>query len=135
MTLQHQKSRGDDAEEDEEQLRVFVISLCDGIGGAIVAVTARTCNVKGFIAEKEDNLRDSVLGKRPKFQGVAMVEDVDIKVLVKLVDEAKPDTVMLIMGPPCQPFSKLSTAPQGFHDPRSLHSHCSLQSATDWSSM
>ena len=102
----------------DEGLTVCLVSLCDGIGGGRVAVGAFTCQVSMFIVEKEAYLRDFVSGAFPGTRASDLVETLDVQAVLAFISEANADVTLLFIGPPCPPFSGLSSDPRGFDDAR-----------------
>ena len=127
------EAKDEDGDEEVEDYKVFVISLCDGMGGGLVAVTTKTARMRGHVVEKEEHLREFVCGKFPGATASTMVEAFDIEAVLAEVEKEDPDALMLIMGPPCQPFSLLATTPLGLDDPRcaALKSFVKIRDALD----
>ena len=96
----------------------YLVSLCDGLGAAMVAVSQKTSRLQGFLCEKKDHLRDFTAKKWPQFDSCARIEQVDVEDLAKRIAAVAPDIVLLVAGTPCQPLSGLATDPKGFEDER-----------------
>ena len=109
-------SQSRDVADDDPS--VYLISVCDGIGGAMLAVSQYTQRIAGCAVEKEPNLRQFVAQKWPQMHCTAMIEDVDVSALLRQVRHMKPDIVLMIGGVPCQSFSALADEPLGFPDER-----------------
>ena len=58
--------------EDEEDPKVFVLSLCDGIAAAYVAVSAWTTRICGWSCERMPHLRECVQGQWPMLSTSAL---------------------------------------------------------------
>ena len=115
----------DDPEWDPS---AYVISFCDGAGGAFVAVSHFTRKVKGHACEKEDHLREFVTRRWPQITASKLTADLKVQQLMDEIRKEMPDIVILIGGPPCQPFSELGNNPRGFEDERSAQAPtCSLR--------
>ena len=104
--------------EDPDEPLAYVISVCDGIGAALVAASRKTTRIRGHVCEEKPNLRRFTRDKWPLCTSSARIEDLTAADLFPLIMAADPDLVILIGGPPCQPYSGLATDPKGLSDPR-----------------
>ena len=93
--------------------------MCDGIGGARVALGRRTIAVKCHSVEKCRHLREFIVGMYPGTTAEEDACDMDLPSLLKPIQKESWDMILLVAGPPCQPFSGLSGRATGFEDPRS----------------
>ena len=98
--------------------RVYVLSVCDGIGGIFVAVSKYTSEIEGHACEKEQALREFVRKKWPKVGQSALIEELDVQAILEDIMKVRPDIVLMVGGVPCQPFSGLADDPRGMADPR-----------------
>ena len=103
---------------DSEDPLVYLVSVCDGIGGAMVALRQYTQRVSGVAVEKEQNLRQFVRETWPEMRSATWIEEVDVDELLQDIRQHYPDVVLLVGGVPCQPFSSLGDDPKGFLDER-----------------
>ena len=103
---------------DAEPPRLFVVSVCDGIGSGLVALDKYT-DVVGIACERNPHLRAFVAGKWPGVKTSALIEDLKGDELMQQASAHGAAVILLIGGPPCPPFSALSSAPKGFADERS----------------
>ena len=99
--------------------KLYVISVCDGIGGGLVAANEFVGEVNGLACEREDNLREFVAGKWPKIKSSKCIEDLKAENLKKDIEDSGATVLLLVGGPPCQSFTCLATGPKGFADERS----------------
>jgi len=104
---------------EEARHVVFVLSVCDGIGAAFVAMDHYVSDVVGHACELEDNLREFVQSKWPRVTGCKRIQELKVENLKAKILAAKATAVLLIGGPPCQPFSGLGSNPRGFEEERS----------------
>ena len=81
-----------------EKLKVFLVSICDGIGGATAAFGDRA-DVVTHIVECDDAIR-SFTQTRLRCTADRFVEEVDIPALVSRVNSATWDVLFLVGGPP-----------------------------------
>ena len=103
----------------EESPKLFIVSVCDGIGALFEAISHYTQVRDGWACEREAHLRELVRSKWPSLKASARLEDLKAADIEEAIDKAKADMVLLGGGPPCQPFSELATAPKGLADERS----------------
>ena len=96
----------------------FVASLCDGLGAIFDAVEFFTAKVGGLACERETNLRDLVRRRWPNLSHFGEVARLDMTTLAQRIGASGCSLVLLGAGPPCQPFSGLSSSPKGFEDER-----------------
>ena len=87
-------------------LPVFLVSPCDGIGGALLACRRRSANVQAHVVEAAPELRDLVQRHCPHvtFEEDALSMDADA--LVSRVEPADWELLFLIGAPP--PLDSLS---------------------------
>ena len=83
-----------------------------------MAASWKTTRIRGHVCEEKPNLRRFTSDKWPMCTSSARIEDLTAAVLFPLIMAADPDLVILIGGPPCQPYSGLATDPKGLSDPR-----------------
>ena len=96
--------------------RLFVVSVCDGIGSIFVALTSLGVGFSAIAAEKEAHLRALVHDHFPAVTPWADMQKLQLQDLVKLLPQGT-DSILLNGGPPCQPSSGLGSQ-AGFEDPR-----------------
>ena len=94
----------------------FLISVCDGIGGAVAAVGDRAV-VAAQIVESDDSLR-TFTQTRHHCTAERLAEEVDVPAFVERVNGAAWGVLSLVGGPSCQPPSQLGSAKAGFADGR-----------------
>ena len=111
-------SGGSVEQQDLGDPLTYLVSLCDGLGAAMVAVSQKTSRLQGFLCEKKEHLREFTAKKWPQFDSCARIEQVDVEDLAKRIAAVDPDIVLLVAGTPCQPLSGLATDPKGFEDER-----------------
>ena len=97
---------------------VYVISVCDGVGGAFLAVRRYTTRIRGWAVERKRHLAAFVRSQWPQLHSTALVEEVTVAEVLRQIVAPSPDVILLIGGVPCQPFSGLASDPQGFRDER-----------------
>ena len=106
--------------EGSQWPRIFVLSLFDGIGGAFEVLHNMPVMFEGFAAEKDPVLRHFVGRKWPQISVLTSAEQCTSDWLRDNVpvDDDAVAAVLLLAGPPCQPFASLG-AQRGFADNRS----------------
>ena len=111
-------SSGADHGDGAGDLPVFLVSLCDGLGGALLACHQRTPNIQAHVVESDSALRNLVCHHFPHTATDSDVLTMDIDSLLSRIDSAHWELLLLIGGPPCQPFSHLGSNKMGFDGPR-----------------
>ena len=106
----------------------FVVSLCDGIGGAFLALHLADLPFHGIAAEKEPHLRDFTFKKWPHLEMHKTCDTIKTDKIIKQATSSNSAGVWLVGGPPCQPFSCAGQR-GGFQDGRSnpLVAFCELK--------
>ena len=113
------KSHPEEPAEHPDNPTVYIVGVCDGIGAIYVAARNKGADIQGTTCEAKNNLREFVQRKWPNLKAVAEVKDLQVDDIVQDICATSPDLVLLVGGPPCQPFTELATDPQGWSDPRS----------------
>ena len=81
-------------------LSVFAVSLCDGVGGGLLACKARTANLQAHIVESGTRLRQLVCSHFLRVTAESDILTLDIDSRVSRVDSAQWELLILIGGPP-----------------------------------
>ena len=102
---------------DDMKLRVLLVSMCCGIGGAAAAFGSRAI-AQAHIVESCDALR-TLSQARLHCSAERFAEEVDIPAFVARIKSATWGVLFLVGGPSCQPFSQLGSKKEGLEDPRS----------------
>ena len=92
-----------------KNLRVFVISICDGIGAAFVACNLIKLAVKGLACESNKALSQFVKDAWPAISTHDKAETVDRKLIQRLFRASGSTVLLFIAGPDCQPFSGMAS--------------------------
>ena len=79
---------------------VYVASVCDGIGGIFVALSAYTEEIYGHACESEEHLRKLTQQKWPNTTQSARIEDLASEMLLREIAKVSPDVVLLVGGYP-----------------------------------
>ena len=82
-----------DEDDDEGPCKAYVISWCDGIGGAAAAVKHCTTNVSGHAVEHVQNLLNFTLAAHPELESSSGIEDFDAEATITRIADTKPDVV------------------------------------------
>ena len=98
--------------------RLFVISVCDGIGAVFVALMAFIAAVEGIACESMEHLREFTGRTFPGTTSAVDVAALAVADIIAAARRAGADAILLAGGPPCPLFSPLSGNPQGWSDPR-----------------
>ena len=98
---------------------LFVVSVCDGIGAAFVALFLLGYRAQGIAVENEGHLSAFGAVTWPSLTQDDNVLSLSAADAMAGARAAKAHAVLLVGGPPCPPFSSLSSNPQGFNDERS----------------
>ena len=86
-------------------LPVFVVSLCDGISGALLACKERTPDVQAHAVESDANLRELFCHHFPQISIDPDVLTMDVDSLISRVDySAHWELLILVGGPPANLF-------------------------------
>ena len=110
---------GSSAVDAVGDLEVFMVSVCDGIGGGLLACASRTPNMQAHIVESDPHLLALVQSHFPHATSDPDILTLDIDSLISRINSCQWEVLLLIGGPPCQPFSHLGSQKSGFDDPRS----------------
>jgi len=105
------------SEEDVARKRWFVVSLCDGIGGAFLALDIAKVKFDGIAAESDHDLLDFVHLQWPRLVLKSDCCKVTAEEVLKGCRRHGCQGIFLIGGPPCQPFSAAGRK-RGLHDDR-----------------
>eukprot|EP00971_Amphidinium_carterae_P334582 6469938-Amphidinium_carterae.2 len=96
----------------------FVVSLCDGVGCAFIALQSMGIRFAGLSAEIDEELRNHVRGKWPHVSSWSDMTTLSTETVLQQFRRSGCTSILLIAGAPCQPFSSLGNQ-HGFDDPRS----------------
>eukprot|EP00971_Amphidinium_carterae_P184535 3663563-Amphidinium_carterae.1 len=96
----------------------FVVSLCDGIGCAFVALQSMGIQFEGISAEIDEELRTHVHRKWPHISTWGDLTTLPTATVLQQFRQSRCNSLLLVAGAPCQPFSSLGKQ-HGFNDPRS----------------
>ena len=96
----------------------FVISLCDGLGCGFVASTILQVAFAGCAVEQDGDLSALASSHFPWLYTLDDMMHVTASAIIEMFDGSGCMSLLLMAGPPCQPFSGLGLQ-QGWDDPRS----------------
>ena len=95
-----QAARSMEEDDGEGPCRAYVISWCDGMGGAAAAVKHCTTHISGQAVEQEKNLLDFTLATHPELESASRIEDFDVEATIARIGDTKPDVVFFVIGLP-----------------------------------
>ena len=95
----------------------LVASPCDGLGGAFACLDALKLPFHRIIAEQDHALREHSWAKNPHLRTLTDIAEMSCEKIVKEHEVKQTAGILLIGGPPCQPFSSAGKR-QGFKDER-----------------
>ena len=116
------RSAGAMPASDNRGPRVFVLSLFDGIGAAMVALSTLPCRIVGFAASEIDKECKRLVRRRwPGVLELGGVQSVDEKVVGSILMSLgfDVDIILIIAGSPCQDLTALLAGRQGLQGSRS----------------
>ena len=90
--------------DDVGDLPVFLVSLCDGIGGALLACTQRASNIEAHVVESAPAFLNLVSLHVSRVTTEADVLTMDVDSLLSRTDSADWELLLLIGGPPVSRF-------------------------------
>ena len=85
-------------------LPVFVISFCDGVGGALLACQQRTPDIEAHVVESDASLRHLVGHHFPRTTTDPDAPTMDVESLLARVDSAHWELLVLIGATPANHF-------------------------------
>ena len=105
--------------DDPDPPRVYVISVCDGVGTVFQAVSLLSQRVDGYACESQYHLGCVARGHYPRVRRATVLKDFSFDAISPHLEECDPDFVFLFMGPPCPPHATSNVAKKTFADERS----------------